>query len=309
MMKCPEKENLSLYVDGELESKELAEVRVHLETCAACRKEAESMAFDTVALREGITSVFAQHRMSDRIMCEIRKSPQIINSETPATSWWQRILLPSLALVLVLIMFVFLYPSAQKFQGSVNSVSFQALNNESAVDGVTALMGQRFQLQSPAKMSLAGRFLVSIVAEQPSEFVLTGKAMVSLADPTQIVFSNAMIELSRYNGKGLQVVVNDKAVPLTVDANCYQSFSSKETVDTKCASFTESIARSAESASITIDVLADDKQQAATGIIASISQNNRIATEVVPVENIEQPASGVDHITNPFVDQPLGAGN
>lgn len=314
-MKCPEKEKLSLYVDGELEGSELAEVRSHLESCSVCAREVEEMAGDDAVLREGVTAVFASHRMSGRIMAEIRSNPAMAGSTPESSSWWQRLLVPALALTLVLIAALFLLPSSQKYHGSAAGISFQALNQDSTVDGIKVAPEQLFALQICEKKALAGSFLFTLPGEHPSEFVMKGTAVVSVSDQ-QPVFSDAAVNLDLVKGGGLQVIVNDYPVTLADGAVSYRSLEPVEKIYIDYQPV-EAVATSSDAhapvimnpdpvpATATAEAaVLETPESAIEGIVTSPSVG--LASETAPVVSGEPPASGVDHIGNPFTDQPLG---
>ena len=50
-MNCPDKEQLMLYVDGELDTTESSEIKSHLETCENCRHEVEEFRMDILLFR------------------------------------------------------------------------------------------------------------------------------------------------------------------------------------------------------------------------------------------------------------------
>ncbi|MDD3146805.1 MAG: zf-HC2 domain-containing protein [Candidatus Riflebacteria bacterium] len=333
MKKCPEKEILMAYVDGELENDERAKLRVHLEKCSKCAKEVAAISEDSLIIKTGIDELFARHRVNDKIMAEIQKSrvPVATTKDNEVVNpWWQRLLWPALGLALLFLAIVMLIPSGHRYHGSAVSVSFHALNDDSTIDGVVVPSDQVFKLQACSRQALCGNFLFSTVAENPTEFIMKGTAMVSFADQAIVDFDKAEVELDLVNGSGVNVRVNNSLVSLTSGSVNYRSFSPPvEAVigAVKTIIATETIideaidlASSTNVASVTVVISADQPKTVVSVATATsepvhstetqIKTATVVAVETVASESAEQehPASGVEHIFNPFTDKPLGQG-
>jgi len=69
------RENLSLYLLGELDAAARAEVEAHLAGCPACAEELESLRRLTATLDEALASVSASPALQKRIMTEVKATP------------------------------------------------------------------------------------------------------------------------------------------------------------------------------------------------------------------------------------------
>lgn len=320
MKKCPEKEILFAFLDGELSSEELARIQAHLKSCAACAAELKQMSYDDQALRQGIDELFARHRVNDKIMAELKKTPapQPIKKAS-ASDWWQRALFPALALGLLFLAIVLMIPESRRFHGSVNAVSFHALNNASTVNATLVRPDQKFNLSQCCTHELKGHFLFTTMTENPAEFVMRGNAMVSISDQALAVFSEASLEVDLVKGSEANIVVNGKNVSLSAGSVNYRTHSAiDEAMVETAASPTESVA----SVPLFLDSPAILVQASDSAVLATISELISVPTEesVEPAASADsefseppselhlEPASSVEHITNPFTDQPLGQG-
>jgi len=322
MKKCPEKEILFALLDGELEHEELARVQAHLKSCSRCAEEYKQMACDDKILRQGVEELLARHRVNSKIMAEIKKIPAPQPAASKPADWWQKALIPALALGLLFLAMVFMIPANHRFHGRVDSVSFHALNNESTVDGVTVQPEQKFNLSLCCRQSLQGQFLFSSLTENPAEFVIRGTAMVSFTDQALVVFSDADLEVDLVNGSEVKIVVNDADVSLSAGTVSYRTNPRAiATMSAEIASTTPETPTSPIFEAASKPVVASDSALAsATTILQTSATDAEVATDafnitadaepdpVIPAEVQTEPASSVEHITNPFVDQPLGQG-
>jgi hypothetical protein len=159
---------------------------------------------------------------------------------------------------------------------------------------------------------------------------MKGAAMVSFADQAIVDFDKAEVELDLVNGSGVNVRVNNSLVSLTSGSVNYRSFSPPvEAVigAVKTIIATETIideaidlASSTNVASVTVVISADQPKTVVSVATATpepvhstetqIKTATVVAVETVASESAEQehPASGVEHIFNPFTDKPLGQG-
>lgn len=322
MKKCPEKDILMACADGELEGDELTRVRAHLQKCGKCAREFAALEEESVVLKAGFNELFARHRVNEKIMAEIRKSPTQPAQETGKPKWL-RFLWPALGLALLLLAIVLMIPAGNRYHGSAISVSFHALNHDSTVDGTVVSPDQVFNMQACSRKSLCGNFLFSILSENPSEFVMKGTAMVSIADQAIVNFDQADVELDLVQGSGNEVTVNNSPVSLTSGSVHYRSFSppAESIIDAgKPENASESYP--AIDLATTVPLIIPESKADASGS-AAVNASEPVETPVntagtdisvkvetvasAPIDN-DQPASGVEHIFNPFVDKPLGQG-
>lgn len=296
------------FSDGELDKSELAEVSAHLKTCQTCAREVSGMSEDDNLLREGVNSVFARHRVNERIMSQIRSNPAVeaVDIKKP---FWQRILLPALAIGLILLVAVMMIPAERKYHGTADSVSFQALNSGATVDGMSVAADRVFPLSSCCAHRLEGDFLFVARRQSPAEFRMQGIATVKLENAVP-AFEEASIELDLVKGDGLQIIVNGEKVELSagmVNFRSPKAASAAQTISTENAA--------AEPVRIvaTTAVITEDPVASATIVIDIIAteavsaSETTAATPATAADTIE-PVDTVDHISNPFTEEPLGDG-
>lgn len=300
------------FADGELDKSELAETAAHLKTCQTCAREVSGMSEDDNLLREGVSNVFARHRVNERIMNQIRSNP-VVEAAPVKKPFWQRILLPALAIGLILLAAIMMIPAERKYHGTVDSVSFQALNAGATVDGMTVAADRVFPLSSCCAHQLNGDFLFVARRQSPAEFRMQGIATVKFenAVPT---FEDADIELDLVNGEGLQIIVNGEKVELSAGMVNFRS-------SPKVASVSQSISNDnaatvvapARMPATTAAVIEEPVASAAVVIGSSVDATPASASETVAAASATagdaiEPADAVDHITNPFTEEPLGDG-
>lgn len=316
MKKCPEKEILMAYVDGELEGEELAGLRAHLNDCKSCSEEVSACAADAAVIKAGFDELFSRHRVSEKIMSQVRKTvPAAVEvvAARPAVPLWKRLLIPALGLTLLFVALMLMWPANSRYHGTQNSISYHALNDNSTVNGVVVSREQMFTVKPCEKQLLSGIFLFSSL-ESPSEISMQGSAMISVSDNCVLQLTDARVELNLMKGSGFQLVVNDENVFLRAGSVTYKNFALPEPVATETAAIASEAIVVASSAAITSVVASET----AAVMIASHVHNEAVAiasetvnaSTAVPVSAIEinEPASGVEPITNPFVDKPLGQG-
>ena len=270
------------------------------------------MSEDDNLLREGVNNVFTRHRVNERIMNQIRSNP-VVEAAPVKKPFWQRILLPALAIGLILLAAIMMIPAERKYHGTVDSVSFQALNAGATVDGMTVAADRVFPLSSCCAHQLNGDFLFVARRQSPAEFRMQGIATVKFenAVPT---FEEADIELDLVNGEGLQIIVNGEKVELSAGMVNFRS-------SPKVASVSQSISNDnadtviepASMPATTAAVIEEPVASAAVVIDSTVDATPASASETVAAASATagdaiEPADAVEHITNPFTEEPLGDG-
>ena len=323
MSKCPEKEKLSLFVDGELEKTELVELDAHIKSCDLCRKEIAAMTGEEKILREGIDEIFAGHRVAARIMDDIRKN-SVINKPV-SMGWWRTwFLLPALAVALIAVAFLVMPEDKHRFH---TSIMFHALAADSTVDGIRVQPDQPFELADAAFMTLKGKFLFSVAGKHHSEFVIYGQALAGISEEKTPEFKNADFELSLVRGKYVKITVNEHTVTLCEASPSYRAVSEKSLMlntdkNMPIASETLVIGTAhGHSASATdirpsVDHLGSASATPILGYSTSTSSlpaditvaSDSISSEpealtILASEPVADPGG---HISNPFVDRPIG---
>ena len=227
-MKCPEKEQLMLFVDGELDSVESSEVKSHLEVCESCRREAEEFRLDLkteAMLRDKISSAFEKRSVINKIMEAVKAEPRIAVSKNTSSSqwfnWFFKFMVPALAIAIALFMFFLGSSSSQapsKYTGKAYRISVMANNNESLVDGQPYASTESFDVSAESFKKLDGSFIVNVVT--PSQFYtigIDGKTDMSfdLASMTPI-FNDCNAKISMLNGEKAKIKINDDLFELSI---------------------------------------------------------------------------------------------
>ena len=301
------------FADGELDKSGLAEIDAHLKTCQTCSHEVDRMSEDDSLLREGVNTVFARHRVNERIMNQIRSNP-VVEAAPAKKPFWQRILLPALAIGLILLVAIMMTPTERKYHGTVDNVSFQALNAGTTVDGMTVAADRVFPLSSCCAHRLSGDFLFVSRRQPPAEFRMQGMATVKFENAVP-VFEDADIELDLVNGDGLKIIVNGEKVELSAGMVNFRS-SPKVAADGRSVSTDITAAAAVEPVKVTATAPAvtEDPVASATVVIettateTSVSASETVVATPATAADAIEPVDAVDHITNPFTEEPLGDG-
>ncbi len=316
MMKCPDNEVLMSYADGELDAEELAVVSAHLNECKVCAAELKAASEDSAVIKAGFDEMFARHRVSDKVMNQIRKAPVTVAPEVERKSFFDRLLWPALGLAILFLALVLMMPSSSRYQGTLNSVSYHALNENSTVNSVVVTPSQVFTLQSFEKQTLQGNFLF-LSLENPSEFTMQGNAVVSLDDRGMVHFTEAQIELDLVKGTEFKVMVNSEPVSLQAGSVNFRNFTAvkPEAPISVASTAIDLVACPCDSAVIASTAAESPLSDATSGTqkidvpVNTISEpTSETAASSTATIQVDEPASGVEHITNPFVDKPLGQG-
>lgn len=234
-MKCPDKEQLMLYVDGELDSVNAAKVRAHLHDCDNCRHEAEVFLADLETeslLRKKVNTAFKKRSVSHKIMSAVMAEPRpttvatSTNKSTKAslwTSWLIKLMVPALAIAITLFIVLGGSPSQQSpeiYRGNTYRISVLANNqNDCYVDGELYKNTRSFDVNAESFKKLEGSFLVNVVT--PSEFYsvnIDGKTNLTfdLASMTP-VFDDCEAKISIVNGAYASARINGKLFNITKD--------------------------------------------------------------------------------------------
>ena len=219
-MKCPEKEQLMLFVDGELDSTESSEIKAHLEVCETCRHEAEEFRLDLkteAMLRDRITASFEKRSVSNKIMEAVKAEPRVVASKNTSSplwlNWFFKFMVPALAIAIALFMFFLGSSSSQspaKYTGKAYRVSVMANNNESFVDGKVYTSTESFDVSAESFKKLDGSFIVNVVT--PSQFYtigVEGKANMGFDLTTmKPVFDDCRAKITMLHGESAKLQIN-----------------------------------------------------------------------------------------------------
>ncbi len=226
-MKCPEKEQLMLFVDGELDALESSEIKSHLEVCESCRHEAEEFRLDLkteAMLRDKITSSFEKRSVSNKIMEAVKAEPRIAGAKNTSSSlwlnWFFKFMVPALAIAIALFMFFLGSSSSQspaKYTGKAYRISAMANNNESFVDGKAQPSTESFDIKAESFKKLDGSFIVNVVT--PTQFYtigVEGKANMSFdLVAMKPVFDDCNAKITMIQGESAKLRINGESFDLT----------------------------------------------------------------------------------------------
>ena len=251
-MKCPEKEQLMLFVDGELDSAESSEIKAHLDVCETCRHEADEFRLDLkteALLREKITSSFEKRSVSNKIMEAVKAEPKIAGSKNTSSSlwinWFFKFMVPALAIAIALFMFFLGSSSSQspaKYTGKAYRISVMANSNESLVDGQPYTSTESFDVSAESFKKLEGNFIVNVVT--PSQFYtigVEGKTNMSFDLVTmKPVFDDCNAKINMLHGERAMLKINGESYEL----NAKKPFNNIKVVEPKPVEIEEAKAKS-----------------------------------------------------------------
>ena len=225
-MKCPEKEQLMLFVDGELDFAESSEIKSHLEVCETCRHEAEEFRLDLkteAMLRDKITAGFEKRSVSNKIMEAVKAEPRVAASKNTSSlwlNWFFKFMVPAIAIAIALFMFFLGSSSSQspaKYTGKAYRVSAMANNNESLVDGKVYSSTEAFDVSAESFKKLDGSFIVNVVT--PSQFYtigVEGKANMGFDLTTmKPVFDDCNAKITMLHGESAKLQINGNSFDLS----------------------------------------------------------------------------------------------
>ncbi len=218
-MKCPDNEQLMLYVDGELSHNEIADIKAHLCNCQKCQHEVELFKSDLESealLRDKINLSFQKYSCKDKIMSAVLAEPKKVANKTSFnwTNFILKFMVPALALAIA--MFIIFTGSKSeipiKYSGNLYKVSVFTNNSESFVDSEPVKEGYSFELNADSFKKLDGNFCINIVTlNQPYTLEVIGKTDLSfdIASMTP-VFDNCKAKVSLLNGYEVNTRINGK---------------------------------------------------------------------------------------------------
>ena len=228
-MNCPDKEQLMLYVDGELDATESAEIKAHLHTCSNCQHEVELFQSDLeteALLRNKVNQAFQKRTVNKQIMTAIMAEPKpkavkSNNVQTWWSSWLVKLMVPALAIAIALFVFLSGSPSQapQNYNGKVYRISVLANNNQAEcfVDGSLYTATNSFDVTAESFKKLEGNFLVNVVTvNELYSFNIDGKTSISfdLASMTPI-FEDCKANISIINSDSANVKINGEKIKIT----------------------------------------------------------------------------------------------
>ncbi len=225
-MKCPDKEQLMLYVDGELDATQSSEIKSHIAVCKDCQSEVEGFHLDVeteALLREKISSGFKKRSVSKKIMAAVMAEPKPVQNKKSSSAyplaWFLKFLVPALAIAIALFIF-FLGSSSQapvKYTGKAYRVSVMANNKESFVDGQLYVANDSFKISEESLKKLDGSFIVNVVTTNKIYSInVDGKTDLTFDTVTMMpVFKDCNANISILDGDEARLNINGDVVRLT----------------------------------------------------------------------------------------------
>lgn len=227
-MKCPDVEQLMLFVDGELTASEAASVKSHIATCKSCQHEVKEFQADLeteALLRNKVNNSFAKHQISNKIMNAVKAEPKHnkkASTSTVWTNWLVRLLVPALAMAVVFLMFFSGTTTPENpviYQGKVFKVSVFTNKAESFVDNNNVEANKAFNLEPMMIKKLDGEFLVNVVSNSKTySLIVEGKTEIKFdEDSMGLVFDNCSANITLVNGNPVNAMINGKNLNITKD--------------------------------------------------------------------------------------------
>ena len=226
-MKCPNEEQLMLYVDGELEGKESLSIASHIVSCQKCQSIVNDFKADAELesmLRQKVVSSFEKHKVSSKIMKSVMAEPRHNVKKSSTNSWLEklivRLLLPALALAIALFV-VFGGASdnqgEQVYTGKAYKISVFTNNANSFADSKELRENQSFLLESDEMRVLEGNFLVNVVTNGNTYSLLVeGKTAIKFDENKMFLrFDDCTAKISIVNGNFAELMINGENVKVT----------------------------------------------------------------------------------------------
>lgn len=307
MKKCPEKNDLFRFKDGELDAPVRTSIEEHLKTCKSCEADMAFVDACEKELRKHAENVFSGISIKNRAMKEIRSTKQLAPAEESRkkTSWlW--ILAPGIAII----MFAALATSNKKPVHKVFSVSCHASALDCQFGNQVAEMGRTIDLESlVAPMKLSGKFVFTVVASTTSTFEHSGKSEIFPISKSKLTFCSTEATFKLLNGNPVEIIVNGVArlvgkEPVQIHPQSGQALDLFKVVgsSTKAVIATHSQidlpAPATETSKLKIE------PEVAPVSVTILSTDSSVITDVQSSSGAEitQPVTGS---VNPFLDNPL----
>lgn len=219
-MKCPEKQNLMLFTEGELDSNEISVIQSHLLTCEKCQKEYEAFKSELELeseLKEKLNNSFKKHSVANKITATIKTIPTPKKNQEGFgfNNWLIKLLVPSFALVLVLfLMNSGSEPITKDITGNLRVVSISASNSSCYVDGkiVSDYKSDCFDLMPSEMRKLEGKFAIDVLSDtSPYTLEFDGSAEISYDKLKMVpVFNDCKANIALLKGDSANVIINGK---------------------------------------------------------------------------------------------------
>jgi len=118
-------ENLALHALGSLEGEERLALEKHLQECASCRRELESLRGDLALLSLSTAGPKPPARSRERLMAALAREPRRGTTAPPRRSWW--VLAPSLAAAALVLLAIFLMRQNSALRQQIAGMDYDAV--------------------------------------------------------------------------------------------------------------------------------------------------------------------------------------
>jgi anti-sigma-K factor RskA len=118
-------DDLALLALGSLEGEERLAVEKHLQECASCRRELESLSGDLALLSLSTAGPKPPARSRERLMAAIASEPRRGTTAAPRRSWW--VLAPSLAAAALVLLAIFLMRQNSALRQQIAGMDYDAV--------------------------------------------------------------------------------------------------------------------------------------------------------------------------------------
>jgi len=118
-------DDLALLALGSLEGEERLAVEKHLQECASCRRELESLRGDLALLSLSTAGPKPPARSRERLMAALAREPRRGTTAPPRRSWW--VLAPSLAAAALVLLAIFLMRQNSALRQQIAGMDYDAV--------------------------------------------------------------------------------------------------------------------------------------------------------------------------------------
>ena len=296
-MNCPEKEQLMLYVEGELNSTEVAEIKAHLASCSNCQHEVELLKSELASeslIRDKVNIAFKKRSVASNIMKAVMAEPKPVKT-TKTSSFWSgwlvKLMVPALALAIALFVLLSGSPSQmpQKYNEKAYRVSVFANNDEVPcyVDGEAYVANKSFNIDAESLKKLDGNFLVNVVtANEIYSLKVEGKTSLGF-DVTSMtpVFEDCKAKISMNNGRLANVRVNGSKYEVNLSNPYELKIEEKEKIDSKVESKQSKIEEPVKEEKVEVATITENIQEKEEASLAA--EDNHPVTDNEAVEAAE----------------------
>ncbi|MCU1307549.1 MAG: hypothetical protein JWN45_2244 [Acidobacteriaceae bacterium] len=120
-------DDLAMLALGELSDDRAAEFRLHIETCAACRREYDQLQADVALLALSVTGSKPPARSRDRLLSAIAKEPRVTRMVQLRPRWWA--LAPVFGAALVALFAILLWVDNSSLRDEIGTLQNQLAEN------------------------------------------------------------------------------------------------------------------------------------------------------------------------------------